>query len=122
MSRRTQRVNELLRERLSELLLRDLKDPRIHGLVTITAVEVSPDLRTARVFVSVLGNSQEREATLQGLRSAAGFLHRALGGLSLRRAPELTFVADDSMERADRLLRLLDHVHRGAQAEPDATP
>ncbi len=117
MSRRTERVNELLRERLSELVLRDLKDPRINGLITITGVEVSADLRAARVYVSVLGEQAVTETTLAGLRSASGFLHRGLEGLSLRHVPTLTFFADDSMERADRLLRLIDDT-RGEAASP----
>lgn len=110
MSRRTARVNDLLRERLSELLQRELKDPRISGLVSITAVEVSPDFRTARVYVSVLGTTEDRATTLQGLRSAAGFLHRGLESLALRRVPELSFVSDESMERGDRLSRLIGQI------------
>ena len=120
MSRRTERVNELLRERLSELVLRDLKDPRINGLVTITEVEVSADLRAARVYVSVLGEQGVKETTLAGLRSASGFLHRGLEGLSLRHVPTLAFFADDSMERADRLLRLIDDT-RGEAASPHSS-
>ncbi|MBI4236145.1 MAG: 30S ribosome-binding factor RbfA [Chloroflexi bacterium] len=116
MSRRTERLNNLLRERLSELLQRELKDPRVRGLVTITAVEVSVDLRTARVYVSVLGTQAERAANLQGLRSAAGFLHRGLETLSLRRVPELTFVSDDSMERGDHLLRIMGRIQEGTDS------
>lgn len=118
MSRRTARVNDLLRERLSELLQRGLKDPRVQGLVTITSVEASVDLRTARVYVSVLGSTQERASTLQGLRAAAGFLRRGLETLSLRRIPELAFYSDDSMERGDRLSQLLNRLREGADAPP----
>ena len=117
MSRRTARVNDLLRDRLSELLQRELKDPRISGLVTITGVEVSPDLRAARVYVSVLGSQEDRTATLQGLRSASGYLHRGLETLALRRIPELTFVSDDSMERSDRLTRLIGRIREEDRGE-----
>ena len=110
-SRRTQRVNDLLRDRLSELLQRGLKDPRVQGLVTITSVEVSPDFATARVFVSVLGTPEESKATLQGLRSAAGFLHRSMDDLALRRVPDLVFIPDDSLERGARLLRIMGQIH-----------
>ena len=110
MSRRTERVNELLRDHLSTLLARDINDPRIDGIVTITTVEISRDFAHARVWVSVVGGSDSAEKTLQGLRSASGFLQRGLLNIGLRRTPELDFVFDDTMERADRITRLLDSV------------
>lgn len=118
MPRRIERVNALLRERLSELLQRELKDPRVHGLVTITAVQVAADLRTARVYVSVLGTPEERATTLQGLHAAAGFLRRGLEVLSLRHVPDLSFFSDESMEQGDRLLRLMSRLREGADAAP----
>ena len=108
MSRRTERVNQLIRERLSEIILRDLKDPRVQGLVTITEVDVSPDLGSARVYVSTMGNDEERAATITGLRSATKFLRSGLDRLSLKRTPDIVIVPDDTMERADRLLRVID--------------
>ena len=91
MSRRTVRVNELLREEISELLLREVKDPRVgQGLVTITEVEVSPDLRHATVYVSHLGEEAERAGVLKGLEHSAHFLHRELmHRLAMRNVPEL---------------------------------
>ena len=113
MSRRTERVNELIRDHLSTLLTRDIKDPRINGIVTITAVETSRDLAFSRVWVSVIGDKDASVKTLQGLRSATGFLQRGLLSLGLRRTPELSFTLDESMERADRVFQLLDKVRPG---------
>ncbi len=120
MSRRRERVNHLIRERLSEIVLRDLTDPRVRGLVTITDVEVSPDLSNARVFVSAMGSDEERAATLEGLKSATRFLQNGLDRLALKRTPVLEIVPDDTMERADRILRLIDDaVSDGAPAPVD---
>jgi ribosome-binding factor A len=102
------RVNEAIRQVLSDALAGDLKDPRV-GFVTVTEVNTSPDLRHARVYVSVLGAEAEREATLDGLRSAHGFLQGRVGGeLHLKHTPELRFVYDDTAERAARVERLMD--------------
>ncbi|MBX5468280.1 MAG: 30S ribosome-binding factor RbfA [Thermoleophilaceae bacterium] len=102
------RVNEALREVLSAHIAADLKDPRI-GFVTVTAVDTSPDLRHARVYVSVLGSPAERDAALEGLRSSAGFLQGRLGeGLRLKRTPTLEFRYDESIDRGMRIAELLD--------------
>lgn len=109
MSRRTERLNDQLREEISDLILRELKDPGIAGLVGITEVDVAPDLSYARVFVSVLGSEEERASTLRALAKGAGFVRRSLRRrLSIRRIPELAFLADDSLERGARILSLLD--------------
>ena len=90
------RVNEAMREVLSGAITSELKDPRV-GFVTVTAVETSPDLRHARVFVSVLGNPGERRRTLKALDSAHGFLQRRVGGeLRIKNTPQLQFVYDDT--------------------------
>ncbi|MYD36977.1 MAG: 30S ribosome-binding factor RbfA [Dehalococcoidia bacterium] len=115
MSRRTERVNELLRDHISTVLARDINDPRIDGIVTITAVETSRDLAHARIWVSVAGEQEDAQRTLQGLRSASGFLQRGLMRLGLRRTPELNFVIDDTIARADRINQLLDSVSPGEQ-------
>jgi ribosome-binding factor A len=105
---RMRRVDEAVREVLSLALSEGLKDPRV-GFVTVTDVKTSPDLRHARVYVSVLGDEKAREATLAGLRSAHGFLQgRVAGELRLKRTPELRFEYDDTAERADRLERLMN--------------
>ena len=104
---RMRRVDEAVREVLSGAITQELKDPRV-GFVTVTAVETSPDLRHARVFVSVLGEDAQRERSLAGLRSAHGYLQRRVADqLRLKHTPTLDFVYDDSAERADRLERML---------------
>jgi ribosome-binding factor A len=102
------RVNEALREVLSARLAEGLKDPRI-GFVTVTAVETSPDLRHARVYVSVLGDEQERADSLVGLQSAHGVLQNAIAAeLHMKRTPELRFVYDDTVEKGMRINELLE--------------
>jgi len=112
MSLRTARVNELLRAEISELILREVKDPRVsEGLITITEIRVSPDLRHATVFVSHLGSEEEREHALAGLQRAAPFLHRELvHRLKMRAVPELHFRFDPSIERGARLSDLIRKV------------
>jgi ribosome-binding factor A len=105
---RMRRVNEAVREVLSARIAEGLKDPRI-GFVTVTAVETSPDLRHARVFVSVLGNDREREQTLTGLGSAHGMLQSAIAHeLRLKWTPTLEFVYDESIQRGMRITELLE--------------
>ena len=107
-SDRLRRVNEAVRQVLSDAVTQDLKDPRI-GFVTVTAVRTSPDLRHARVFVSVLGEQAERQATLDGLRSAHGFLQRRVAAeLRLKHTPTLAFEYDDTTDRAMRVSELID--------------
>ncbi len=108
MSRRTERVNELLREEISELLRTDLRDPRIGGIVTVTHVDVSPDLRHAIAFVSVLGSDGERISTLRALDHARPFMRRELSRrLSLRYTPDVTFQSDTSMADAQAMTDLM---------------
>lgn len=104
---RMRRVNEVMREVVGATISGELQDPRI-GFVTVTAVDTSPDLRTAQVHVSVLGDEDEREETLKALRSAHGVIQRAISGqMHMKRTPTLTFVYDDTAEKADRLNRLM---------------
>lgn len=112
MARRMERVNQLLREELSDLARRQLKDPRLGALMTITEVDASPDLRHARVHVSVMGDAEEQQAAIDALSAAAGYLRRGLRGrLKLRHIPELQFQHDRSMERGSQLLSLIDQVN-----------
>jgi ribosome-binding factor A len=114
VSRRTERLGEEIREEVAQLIAGELKDPRI-GFVTVTRVEVTPDLRTARVYVGVLGTEKQRQASLTGLRQAAGFLRRALGqSLRLRHTPELVFTYDEGLEASDRVAQLLAEISRPA--------
>jgi ribosome-binding factor A len=106
-SDRIRRVNEAVREVLSEAITTDLKDPRV-GFVTVTAVDTSPDLRRAHVFVSVLGDDKQREDSLAGLSSSHGFLQsRVASRLRLKHTPTLDFQYDPSAERVMRISKLL---------------
>jgi ribosome-binding factor A len=102
------RVDEAVREVLSDAISQQVKDPRV-GFVTVTAVETAPDLRRARVFVSVLGDRGVRRRSMQGLQSAHGVLQRAVAGeLRLKHTPTLEFVYDDTSERGMRIAELID--------------
>jgi ribosome-binding factor A len=104
---RMRRVDEAMREVLSDVLSHDLKDPRV-GFVTVTDVKTSPDLRHARVYVSVLGEPEAVEASLEGLRSAHGYIQGRVGSeLRLKNTPTLQFIHDDTAERAQRLEQIL---------------
>jgi ribosome-binding factor A len=112
MSDRMRRVNEAVREVLSEAV-GELKDPRI-GFVTVTSVDTSPDLREARVYVSVLGSAAKRERTLAGLAAAHGVLQGRLGReLRMKRTPQLAFEYDPSVERGVRMSKLIDELAPG---------
>ncbi len=103
-----------MRAVLTDVIASDLKDPRV-GFVTVTGVKTSPDLRHARVFVSVLGDEAEREASLEGLRSAHGYLQRRVASeLTLKHTPALTFEYDESVDRGMRISQLLDEVEHGS--------
>jgi ribosome-binding factor A len=109
-SARMRRVNKAVKEVVSAHIAEDLKDPRI-GFVTVTGVETSVDLRSARVFVSVLGEAAERDAALEGLGSASGYLQRRVGEeLHMKRTPTLAFVHDDSIDTGMRISELLSKV------------
>jgi len=110
------RVNEVIREVLGVAISTELKDPRI-GFVTVTDVDTAPDLRAARVYVSVLGTEEEREETLAGLASAHGFLQGRIGNeLRIKRTPTLTFSYDDTIEKGVRMSQMLD------ADDPDGEP
>ena len=103
-----------MREEIATFLAEDVKDPRIVGLVTVTGVEVTRDLRHAKVFVSIMGDDVARAATLDGLQSVAGHLRPRVGrALRLRLAPEITFRMDESIARAARIESLLNQIKDG---------
>lgn len=119
VSERMRRVNESVREVVAEGV-RELKDPRI-GMVTVTGVAVTADLREATVFVSVLGGDRKRVATMRGLESAHGVLQARINReLSLRRTPQLTFEYDDTVERGVRMTKLIDELT--ADLPPEEEP
>lgn len=106
---RINRINEDIQRELASLI-RTVKDPRVHGLISITRVDTTTDLRYCRVYVSVLDHSDVKEV-IKGLKSAAGYLRRELGRvLTLRYTPELQFIEDDSIERGVRMVSMIDRV------------
>jgi ribosome-binding factor A len=120
MTARTDRIDQLLRQEIGAILARDIQDPRI-GFVTITDVETAPDLSTARVWVSVIGQPRERELTIKALERAMPFVRRELGSrIRLRRIPELHIRADDTAQRGTRVLQLLAELEAGGTPDDDA--
>ena len=120
MSQRTERVDELLRQEITSIVARDVADPRI-GFVTITSVETTPDLRHAKVWVSVIGQPDERKAAVKALGRAMPFVRHELGSrLRLRRIPDLHVELDDTAERGTRVLSLLHDLEAGEIPDDDA--
>jgi ribosome-binding factor A len=112
MSYRPERLAAQLQEEVSQLIEYELHDPRI-GFATITGVRVSPDLMHARIYVSVLESEEKKKETLQALNNAAGFVRRAIGQrIRLRKSPEILFTLDESVERGDRLTRIIEDAVR----------
>ena len=119
--RRVERVNGVLREEISGLIASQLNDPRLRGIISITQVRATSDLRSARVYVSVMGSEEVRQQALSGIQSSASYLRRELRSrVSLRYVPFLTFVLDDAMLEANRLMRIIDDLG-DATASPDPT-
>jgi ribosome-binding factor A len=117
--RRTDRVEELLKQEIARIVREDVKDPRV-GFATIMDVVVSPDLRHARVFVSVLGTEEDKKASLAALRRAGGFIRARVGDeVTLKYLPELKFEIDRSLERAARIEALLDEALPDSQMDVD---
>jgi ribosome-binding factor A len=111
VSTRTDRVSDLIKDEISRLLLREVRDPRV-GFVTITGASVSPDLKAVRIHVSVLAEPAARQESLKALNAAAGFFRRALfKNLRLRFAPAVSFHLDESLDRGDRIERVLRQIH-----------
>ncbi len=111
MAHRIERVNNLIRQEISELLQRQIRDPRLSSFIAVTDVDTSPDLKYAKIFVSCISNQEEKQEILNALAAASGFLRNELTRrLRLRRIPELNFYWDDYMERGAHLLELIDRV------------
>ena len=120
MTRRTERLGEEIREEVAQLIAGEVKDPRV-GLVTVTRVDLTADLRTARVYVGVLGTAQQRQAALAGLKHASSFLRRSLGqSLRLRHTPELVFHYDRGLDATNRVAQLLAEIGRSPAAGDEA--
>jgi ribosome-binding factor A len=123
VSERTRRLDHLLTEEISRILSREVQDPRI-GFVTITGVKVTPDLRHATVWASIIGDERERRTTLRALESAMPYVRRHLGELRLKRIPDLHVREDDSAERGTRIMELLERIETeeagGTVTDPEA--
>lgn len=107
---RASRVGEQIKKELSQIIQQELKDPRV-GFVTVTSVEMSGDLQIAKVYISVFGNTEEKEQTLSGLEKAKGYIRSEIGHrIHLRHVPELIFQIDETLDRSERISQLLDEV------------
>lgn len=105
------RINSEVQREMSSIIREDLKDPRIHPMTSVMAVEVTPDLKFAKIFVSVLGNDEEKEKTMDGLKKSASFArHQLAKRMNLRNTPELTFVLDTSIEYGVTMSKKIDEL------------
>lgn len=122
-SRRRQQVGDLIRDEVSDILRYEMKDPRL-GMVTITRVEMSPDLRYATLYTSVYGDDDEQQSTLQALSGASGYIRRLLAPrLRIRHIPMVRFRLDHSMEHADQVTRMLNEIEPSSEdGEDDQSP
>ena len=118
------RINEEVLRELSNILRGEIKDPRISPMCSVVAVEVAPDLKSAKAYISVLGDEAAQKSTMEGLKSSAGFIRGKLAeNVNLRNTPEMTFILDQSIEYGVRMSRMIDEVagHSGSgQEEEDA--
>lgn len=115
------RINGEVQKVLSTLISREIKDPRINPMTSVVSVEVAPDLKTARVYISVLGDEESKEETRKGLKSAASFMRGQLAKtLNLRYTPELTFIIDNSIEYGVHMSHLIDEVNKQLPREAES--
>ena len=114
------RINGEVRRELSNIILNEIKDPRICPMTSVVEVEVAPDLKTAKAYISVLGDEQAQKDTLAGLKSAEGYIRRALAkSINLRNTPEIRFVMDQSIEYGVNMSKMIDDVNRNSRREED---
>lgn len=114
------RVNGEVQRELSRIISREIKDPRINPMTTVVAVEVAPDLKTCKAYISVLGDEQSQQDTLVGLKSAVGFIRRELArSINLRNTPEIRFVLDQSIEYGVNMSKLINEVTGSGLSEDD---
>lgn len=107
------RINEEVLRELSNIIRGEVKDPRVSSLTSVVAVEVAPDLKTAKAYISVLGDEEAQAKTLEGLMSSSGFIrHKLAQNVNLRNTPEITFVMDQSIEYGVRMSHLIDEVNK----------
>ena len=121
------RINGEVQKELSAIIRNEIKDPRIHPMTSVMAVEVAPDLKTCKAYISVLGEKEAKEATIKGLKSAEGYIRRQLArNLNLRNTPEIRFILDESIEYGVNMSKLIDDVtkkdnsHRQAEEQEES--
>ncbi len=111
MSHRIERINSLIQVEISQLLQREVRDPRLGNFIAVTKVDTAPDLKHTRIYISFFGTEAERQETIKVLTTASGFFRRELSKhLNLRYTPEISFIADNSIERGDRITNLINKV------------
>lgn len=114
------RINEEVMRELSNIIRGEIKDPRIHPMTSVVAVEVAPDLKTAKAYISVLGDEKAGKDTIEGLRSAEGFIRRSLAkSINLRNTPQITFVLDQSIEYGIRMSKMIDEVTKNTKEQQE---
>ena len=119
-SMKNMRINEEVHRELSNIIRSEIKDPRINPMTSVVAVEVAPDLKSAKAYISVLGDEKSQKDTLAGLTSAEGYIRRALAkSINLRNTPEIRFVMDQSIEYGVHMSKLIDDVNQGSSKEED---
>lgn len=107
------RINEEVMRELAQIIRNEIKDPRIHAMTSISSVEVAPDLKTCKVYISVLGDEQEQRSSLEGLKSAAGYIRKCLAkSLNLRNTPEIRFILDQSIAYGVEMSKKIDDLIR----------
>lgn len=112
------RVNAEVQHELAKLIREGIKDPRIHPMTSVTAVEVAPDLKTCRAYISVLGDDEAKKNTIAGLKSAEGYIRRQLAkSINLRNTPEIRFILDESIEYGVTMSKLIDQVNQKEDAQ-----
>ncbi|TAH59561.1 MAG: 30S ribosome-binding factor RbfA [Gottschalkiaceae bacterium] len=110
---RLNRISEQVKKEISSIIMNDIKDPRVSSMCTVISAEVTPDLKFAKVYVSILGNEEEKKNSLKGLKNASGFIRKKLGEyMKLRNIPEIHFEIDESIEHGARINQLLNQIKR----------
>ncbi|MBC5778991.1 30S ribosome-binding factor RbfA [Blautia difficilis] len=116
------RINGEVQKELSAIIRNEIKDPRIHPMTSVMAVEVAPDLKTCKAYISVLGEKEAKEATIKGLKSAEGYIRRQLAhNMNLRNTPEIRFILDESIEYGVTMSKLIDDIAKKDQSHKQET-
>lgn len=116
------RINGEVQKELSTIIRNEIKDPRIHPMTSVMAVEVAPDLKTCKAYISVLGEKEAKEATIKGLKSAEGYIRRQLAhNMNLRNTPEIRFILDESIEYGVTMSKLIDDIAKKDQSHRQET-